>query len=193
MAVRLVLTTSVVLLALTGIAVAQGRGLVRGGTPGMVTARPGTGGPRIDRGFFPRHRFGRRFVFGPGYLGYSDFFEPYAEETMQPQVVVLHEEVEHDSKVASLIQPKLIELPTSDAHARPQSNQPAFLVWRNGQQEEVTHYAIIGSLLYDFAKPRAWRIIPLADLDLDATQRVNQQRGVELLIPAGADEVTVRF
>ena len=75
----------------------------------------------------------------------------------------------------------------------PQPTPPTVLVWRSGQHEEVREYAISGAFLYDYSKPRASRRISLDDLDLDATERANQQRGVPFLIPASPSEVTVRF
>ena len=49
------------------------------------------------------------------------------------------------------------------------STLPTVLVWRSGRREEVKQYAISGSFLYDYTKPRASRRISLDELDLDAT------------------------
>lgn len=180
------------LLALGLGAAAQPRGGGRGGIPPLAPGLPRAGVRPIGRGFFPRARFGYRRGFWPWYgVGYADFEEPYFEEPPRPQVNVADEERDHTP--ASVMQPKLIELPASVEKTPPRPALPTVLVWRNGQREEVKEYAIAGSFLYDYTKPRASRRIPLDDLDLDATASANQQRGVQFLIPAGPSEVTVRF
>jgi len=92
-----------------------------------------------------------------------------------------------------VVEPKLIEVPAAVEKTPRQPSLPTVLVWRNGQREEVQEYAISGAFLYDYSKPRASRRISLDDLDLEATERANQQRGVQFLIPASPSEVTVRF
>jgi len=138
---------------------------------------------------------GGRFGYGrnilPWYgLGYADLSEPYYEEAPPPMLVP-----PADERVAppAVMQPKLIELPATIQKTPSQSSLPTVLVWRNGQREEIAQYTISGAFLYDYSKPRALRQIPLDDLDLNATERANQQRGVQFLIPASPSEVTVRF
>ena len=163
-----------------------------GGIPPLAGPLPGTGvrpfcGPRF--GF--RRGFGD---LGLGYLGYADFGGPYlAEEGAQPQVIVVREVRDHAPAPPAPMQPKLIEVPASGEKARPQPSLPSVLVWRNGQREEVKQYVISGPFLYDYTKPRGVRRISLDDLDLDASERANLERGVKFLIPASPSEVTVRF
>jgi len=47
---------------------------------------------------------------------------------------------------------------------------------------EVQNYAILGKTLWVFSA-QATRRVPLADLDLTATQRVNGDRGVDFSTP----------
>ena len=62
--------------------------------------------------------------------------------------------------------------------------QPAtVLIFKNGQQSEVLNYAIVGETLFDFTDGRSHKI-PLADLDLPATQKANDDRGVDFRVPA---------
>ena len=56
------------------------------------------------------------------------------------------------------------------------------LVYRDGHQIEVQDYAILGKTLWVFSDQRA-RQVPLADLDLAATERVNGDRGVDFVAP----------
>jgi hypothetical protein len=66
------------------------------------------------------------------------------------------------------------------------STQPlTVLVFKDTHQSGVLNYAILGDTLFDFDEGRTRRI-PLTDLDLSATLKVNDDRGVDFQIPAGA-------
>jgi hypothetical protein len=65
-----------------------------------------------------------------------------------------------------------------------QPNEPTVLVFRDGHREEIANYAIMGSTLFVLSGPRAR--IPIAELDIPATVRVNQDRGVEFHVPTKA-------
>lgn len=86
--------------------------------------------------------------------------------------------------------------PVSDSNssytsARPQSppadpepaGDPTLLVFRDGHQLEVGNYAIVGSTLFDLT-PGHSRKVPLSDLDLEATRKQNDDRGVVFQLPA---------
>jgi hypothetical protein len=59
--------------------------------------------------------------------------------------------------------------------------EPIVLVFRNGQQQEVTNYAIMGDTLYVFDKGK--KKIALADVDIPATMKANDDRGLEFKVP----------
>ncbi len=62
--------------------------------------------------------------------------------------------------------------------------QPAtVLVYKDGHKMEVQNYAIFGDTLFDFVGDRSHRI-QLADLDLVATRKTNDDRGVDFRIPS---------
>jgi hypothetical protein len=68
--------------------------------------------------------------------------------------------------------------------AEPVAIQPStVLVFKDGHQSDVLNYAIVGDTLFDFAAGRTRKIL-LADLDLPATRKVNDDRGVDFQIPA---------
>jgi hypothetical protein len=76
--------------------------------------------------------------------------------------------------------------PASDAELAPESPQPStLLVFKDGHQLEVGNYAIVSQTLYDLAPGRP-RKIALADLDLSATQKQNDDRGVAFQLPPSA-------
>ena len=65
------------------------------------------------------------------------------------------------------------------SEAKPTAAQPTtILVFRDGKREETKNYAIAGQTLWIFSEQRA-RKVPLADLDLEATRAINEDRGVE--------------
>lgn len=65
----------------------------------------------------------------------------------------------------------------------PQAVQPlTVLVFKDGHKLEVGNYAIVGATLFDMT-PGHPRKIALADLDLDATQKQNDDRGVVFQLP----------
>lgn len=70
--------------------------------------------------------------------------------------------------------------------AGPVTAQPAtVLVYKDGHKGEVQNYAIVGDTLFDFSGNLSHKIL-LADLDLTATQKANDDRGVEFQMPAPA-------
>jgi hypothetical protein len=92
--------------------------------------------------------------------------------------------------------------PMADASAKPapgESDEPAplaaedpvtaqpstVLVFKDGHQSDVLNYAIVGETLFDLGSGRTRKIL-LADLDLPATRKANDERGVDFQIPASA-------
>jgi hypothetical protein len=75
-------------------------------------------------------------------------------------------------------------------------SDPAVLVYRDGHSEELSSYSIIGPVIYtkgDYWSSGNWtRKIQIADLDLPATLKQNQDRGVKFELPSGPDEVMIR-
>lgn len=61
---------------------------------------------------------------------------------------------------------------------------PTMLVFKDGHELEVANYAIIGSTLYDLSDNRTKKVA-LADLDLSATVKQNDDRGVDFRLPSG--------
>ncbi len=57
------------------------------------------------------------------------------------------------------------------------------LIFKDGHRSEVLNYAIVGDTLFDFDAGHS-RKIPLADIDVPATRKANDDRGVDFQIPA---------
>ncbi len=66
--------------------------------------------------------------------------------------------------------------------AAPSQAAPTMLVFKDGRREQVHNYAIAGQTLWVFSAERA-RKVPVSQLDLDATAKANEDRGVEFRVP----------
>ncbi len=67
---------------------------------------------------------------------------------------------------------------------QPERELPAaVLIFRNQNRVEVKNYAIIGDTLYEFLPDGGRKKIALSELDLPATEKVNDERGVEFHVP----------
>jgi hypothetical protein len=80
----------------------------------------------------------------------------------------------------------------AEAFAEPSAPDPApsaqpdtVLVFKDGHQMEVQNYAIVGNTLWDLTGDRRLRIA-LSDLDLDATSKANDDRGIDFEVPPGS-------
>ena len=67
----------------------------------------------------------------------------------------------------------------------PQPQEPTTLVFKDGRKMEVGNYAIVGATLFDLT-PGHPRKVAVADLDLDATQKQHDDRGVVFRLPQPA-------
>ncbi len=63
---------------------------------------------------------------------------------------------------------------------------PTVLVFKDGHQLEVENYAIVGATLYDLTEGHR-RKVALSDLDLTATAKQNDDRGIDFHLPAGTE------
>ena len=73
---------------------------------------------------------------------------------------------------------------------------PAVLVFRDGRQQEINSYTIMNGTIFtrsDYWTTGAWnQKIQIVDLDVPATLRQNQARGLNFNLPSSANEVIVR-
>jgi len=77
--------------------------------------------------------------------------------------------------------------PAAEDHNALAADQPeTVLVFKDGHQLEIGNYAIVGSTLYDLSDGHH-RKVALADLDLNATVKENDNRGVDFDLPSGAE------
>lgn len=78
----------------------------------------------------------------------------------------------------------------------PRELPPVVLVFHDGRREEVSEYTIMSGTIYskaDYWTTGSWtRKIRIADLDVPATLKLNQQRGLNFVLPSSSNEVIVR-
>lgn len=69
------------------------------------------------------------------------------------------------------------------APPEPAADQPqTLLVFKDGRQLEVQNYAIVGDTLVDLTEGHR-RKVPVADLDVEATAKQNDDRGIDFRLP----------
>jgi hypothetical protein len=74
--------------------------------------------------------------------------------------------------------------PQQQEHA--QAAPPTVLIFRDQHQEQVQNYAIVGQTLWNFSAGHTQKI-PLSDLDIPATQKANEDQGIEFRLPASSE------
>lgn len=72
---------------------------------------------------------------------------------------------------------------TQPAETEPSKEPPIVIVYKDGHQRDVQNYAIVGQYLYDISGFTSQKIA-LADLDLKATSKANEERGSEFYLPS---------
>jgi hypothetical protein len=73
--------------------------------------------------------------------------------------------------------------PAAKSEETPVADQPqTLLVFKDGHQLEVQNYAVVGDTLFDLTPGRHHKI-PVADLDLTATAKQNDDRGIDFRLP----------
>jgi len=151
--------------------------------------------PFLDPFFCQQFLFRNRFLFAqPVFLPYPVYTTPYSQVVEQtPSTVAdrgsdLARELERlTDEVERLREEQAAREQAQRAPLQPQPSieektPSTILVFRDGHRNEVRSYAIVGQTLWVFTEQRA-RKIPLSDLDVEATRKVNAGRGVELPLP----------
>jgi hypothetical protein len=158
-----------------------------------------SGGVRLRTRGFRNNRFG---YGGYGYpWWYGGFYDPYSwwdsgsryDDEQQYETGLANE-----MNQQSLEEQRLREQGDQNVYARPAPPLPlhqtqatealpaTILVFRDQHKQEVVNYAIVGQTLWNFA-PQHTQKIPLSDLDLPATTKANDERGVDFRLPAARE------
>jgi len=75
--------------------------------------------------------------------------------------------------------------PRQEAQAEPIIS-PTVLVFRDQHRQEIRNYAIVGNTLWNFSQGHTEKIA-VANLDVPATEKVNEDRGVTFQVPKASE------
>jgi hypothetical protein len=152
-------------------------------------------------GHHPPHpgRDGNLPLYGGGYYWGGGYYQPVI---VAPAQDTSEEAAEDDYRCGPTIfdrrgprcrdnerREEVVVKDVEPAHARvdaPPPPEPAVqpktvLIYRDGHKEEVQNYAIVGENLIDFGESR--RKIALTALDVPATVKANDERGIDFTLP----------
>lgn len=88
--------------------------------------------------------------------------------------------------------PKITELPGTAATAASAPLPPAMFILTNGERIESRQYLVTYNQV-QLTVDRQARTIPLSMLDVNATLAADRQRGIDLRIPSGQNEISLGF
>jgi hypothetical protein len=74
--------------------------------------------------------------------------------------------------------------PPPHQEERTEAAPATVLIFRDQRRQEVQNYAIVGQTLWNFV-PQHTEKIPLSDLDIPATTKANDERGISFRLPGG--------
>ncbi len=173
-------------------------GLGQNGTAGTrVTFSPGSGHSADNGDHHPHHSGGGH----EGYVGPVWYAVPYAVDVDSQEAEDQDDSQANDdadyqggptvfdrrgSGADSYIPPvKNVPQPhAANTNVQAETPQlPTTLMFKDGHEMEVGNYAVVGQTLYDLTPGHARRIA-LADLDLEATRKVNDDHGVVFDVPS---------
>jgi hypothetical protein len=162
-------------------------------------------GLRIRTRGFRNNCFGRGCGLGYGYPWYGGF-DPYwwwdsgssddPDPDQQYQTGLanqMNQQSLDEQRMQRLDEQRMREQSDQDLYARSAPPRPRMeqsstalpstvLVFRDQRKQEVQNYAIVGQTLWIFAPERTQKV-PLAEVDIDATQKANDERGVDFRLP----------
>jgi hypothetical protein len=131
-------------------------------------------------GFYADYPYPATVDSYPGYSTSASYFDPN-EQFEQSEVERLENEV--DELRAERAERAAGSTASGEAPRRETEPQPTtVLVFRDQHTEEVGNYAIVGPTLWIFTEQQA-RKVPIASLDLAATKKANDERGVDFRLP----------
>src|SRR6266478_721408 len=148
--------------------------------------------PFFCRQFLFRNRF---FFSQPVFLPYPVYTSlPYYQVAEQTPATTSEQETDLARQVVQLRDK--IERQRDEERSREEARQAApqarpsaeektattILVFRDGRRSEIQNYAIVGQTLWVLTEQRA-RKMSIPDLDVEATRKLNADRGVEFRTP----------
>ncbi len=175
---------------------ATGRSSV-GATTNSSNPNNPPGHPRLPNGLGNRYGYG----YGYGYPYGTPYLLPYDSEYDQLEGRGTFEQghpqeppdnrvgptiFEHNGRVSTAVangRSAVRQASRAEQPSEPESAAaPTVLVFRDGHQQEIANYAIAGNKLIVLGEQNSQKI-QLSDLDLRATAKANENRGVDFKMP----------
>ncbi len=165
--------------------------MVAGSFNGGVRFRTGFGGPFfVNRGFHHRRIFFSTFpwwwsypVYYPVYSYPMAYDSPRTDYDQNRDLAAQVNELSYEIQRLREEQETRYAPPAqTPANARPEIHEPTLLIFRDKHTQEVENYAIVGQTLWIFSEQRATKV-PLSSLDVEATSKANDERGVGFRLP----------
>jgi hypothetical protein len=153
-------------------------------------------GAFLDPFFCRQFFFRNRFLFAQPLFWPYPVYEssPYYQVAEQNPATTADQETDLAREVARLSDAieQLRDEEQSRAQAQQSASQPrpsaeekattTILVFRDGRRTEIQNYAIVGETLWMLTEDRGQKV-PMSNLDVEATRKLNADRGVEFRIP----------
>jgi hypothetical protein len=139
--------------------------------------------PFFCRRFFFSHRF--LFVPYPIYTASDYQGAEQAQTTVTDRGSDLAIELEKLTdegdrlRVEQAAREQIQQAPLLRSSSTEENTTSTTVVFQDGRRSEIRNYAIVGRTLWVFTEQRA-RKIPVSDLDVDATKRVNAEKGIDI-------------
>jgi len=163
------------------------------------TVHHGHSGPNLIIGFRSRFRYPYGYAYPFGY--YSPFWGDWynssynrsnddnyvMQRQTQQQFDQLYQQIqdlrdERDERQYSQAQAPPVPVPPVRAEAKNEADLSVVLVFLDKRIQEVKNYAIANEKVVVFDDHHIKKI-PLADIDLAATMKLNDERGVDFQVP----------
>ena len=152
--------------------------------------------PFFDPFFCRQFLFRNRFFFAqPLFLPYPTYASSPYYQVAEPSPTTTSDQETDLARQVDRLRDEikgLREEEQSRAEARQPASQPrpsaeekmatTILVFRDGHRSEIQNYAMVGQTLWMLTEQRA-RKVSISDLDVEATKKLNADRGVEFRTP----------
>ncbi len=125
--------------------------------------------------------------FNDDYYGQYDMANRMNEQSLEQERMLRQEQTDGDQDTYAARAPERRSMDPASS-VQPQGSPiipPTVLVFRDQHRQEAQNYAIVGPTLWNFTSQRTEKIA-LASLDLPATEKANEDRGVSFRIPGNA-------
>ncbi len=115
--------------------------------------------------------------YGPSYSSAQNDIAQQQQDRdrLEDEVARLREQRESQQREAR-------DTPMPEHESKSVISTPTLLVFRDKHTQEVQNYAIVGGTLWIFSEQKATKL-PLSWLDIEATTKANEDRGVNFQVP----------